>query len=372
MALLAVAGLSARLMAESAARDGFEVVALDIFGDVDTCAVAARWIGIGTPESLQIDAERLLSALAALARGGAAIGWVAGSGFEGRPDLLAQGAALLPLIGSSADALARVRDPAQFFSGLAQLDIEHPPVQFGPLVDARGWLLKDFGDCGAAHIRPAPAGRPAPPRHYFQRLWPGVSMSATFLANGRDAVLLGINQQIVRGREDRPYVFCGVLGPVPVADDVLRRVREIVVALVPAFGLRGLASLDFLLAERRHVSVLELNVRPPASLGLYAAQAPMAAHVQACLRAELPLPKAALRIEGTEIVFARRPLLIDATDVQWLTSQPQVHDVPCPGQTIAAGHPVCSVSAQGDNIADVMARLRGLCDALSTSLEKAG
>ena len=371
MALLAVAGLSARLMAESAARDGFEVVALDLFGDVDTCEVATRWIGIGAPESLQIDDDKLLSALAALARGGEAVGWVAGSGFEGRPELLAQGAALLPLIGCSAESAARVRDPQQFFAALAQRDIQHPPVQFDPLADARGWLLKDFGACGAAHIRPAPVGVPAPPRHYFQRLSPGVPMSVTFIANGSEAVLLGINQQIVRRLDDQPYVFCGVLGPVPVRDDVLRRVNAVVGALVPAFALRGLASLDFLLAEGRHLSVLEINPRPPASLSLYPARALMAAHVRACLQAELPTPKAPQRIEGHEIVFAHRPLHIDEADVQWLSSQPQVHDVPCPGLRIAAGHPVCSVSTHGDSVAGVMARLRGLCDSLSTSLEKA-
>lgn len=371
MALLAVAGLSARLMAESAARDGFEVVALDIFGDVDTCEAASRWIGIGAPESLQLDGERLLSALAALARAGEAIGWVAGSGFEGRPELLAQGAALLPLIGCSAHAVERVRDPVTFFALLAQLDIQHPPVQFGPLADARGWLLKDFGACGAAHIRPAPAGVPAPPQQYFQRLSPGVPMSATFIANGSEATLLGINQQIVRRHREQPYVFCGVLGPVPVSDDVHRRVRAAIGALVPALKLRGLASLDFLLAEGRHLSVLEINPRPPASLGLYPTQALMAAHVRACLQSELPAQKAPQRIEGHEIVFAHRPLLIDETDVQWLSSQPQVHDLPCPGQHIATGHPVCSVSTHGDSVPAVLARLRGLCDSLSTSLEKA-
>jgi len=33
---IAVAALSARMMAEASARDGFDVVALDLFGDADT------------------------------------------------------------------------------------------------------------------------------------------------------------------------------------------------------------------------------------------------------------------------------------------------------------------------------------------------
>ena len=79
---LAVAGLSARLMAEAAAADGFEVLALDLFGDADTCAAATRWFGIGEPAQMRIDGARLLSALEVLARRGDVLGWVSGSGFE--------------------------------------------------------------------------------------------------------------------------------------------------------------------------------------------------------------------------------------------------------------------------------------------------
>lgn len=76
-------------MAEAAAHDGFDVVALDLFGDVDTRRAASRWLPIGAPGSLHIDAARVLAALRELAReregGGPVVGWVAGSGFEGSP-----------------------------------------------------------------------------------------------------------------------------------------------------------------------------------------------------------------------------------------------------------------------------------------------
>ena len=95
MAVLAVAAISARMMAEAAARDGFEVVALDLFGDADTRRVASAFLPIGEPPSLHINAARVLTVLAALAVCGDVAGWVAGSGFEGQPELLAQGAGKL-------------------------------------------------------------------------------------------------------------------------------------------------------------------------------------------------------------------------------------------------------------------------------------
>ena len=99
MARIAVAALSARALAEAAQRDGHEVLALDLFGDRDTRAAASLgWAGIGESQALRIDAERLLTALRGAAAQGAE-GWVCGSGFDGLPELLAQGQAILPLWG---------------------------------------------------------------------------------------------------------------------------------------------------------------------------------------------------------------------------------------------------------------------------------
>ena len=102
MTVLAVVSISARMLAESAVADGFKVVALDLFGDADTRRACAEWHSIGDPASLSIDGGRLLSVLEALAQRRRGAGWIAGSGFEGRPDLLESGAALLPLIGTHA------------------------------------------------------------------------------------------------------------------------------------------------------------------------------------------------------------------------------------------------------------------------------
>ena len=96
---LALAAISARPLAEAAAREGFNAIALDLFGDRDTCRAASEWLPIGAPEALRIDATKLLDALSTLARRGDVRGWVAGAGFDGCADLLEQGAARLPLLG---------------------------------------------------------------------------------------------------------------------------------------------------------------------------------------------------------------------------------------------------------------------------------
>lgn len=371
MSFLAVAAVSARVLAEAALREGFDVIALDLFGDVDTCRAVARWFSIGAAGSLQIDPAQVLAALGALARRGDVAGWIAGSGFEAWPDLLEEGHALLPLIGCTPTAVRRVRDPKAFFGALARLGIPAPAVRSELPTDASGWLVKDARGLGGWHVRRAlPAGEAAlPAQHYAQREVRGVPMSATFVGNGADAVVLGFNEMIVRPIGNRPFVYCGVIGPVPLAADLAARVTAAVREIAAAFDLKGLASLDFMLDGDRF-QVLEVNPRPPASMALYAGLSLIEAHLHACRDGVLlPMPSASTRIEGTEIVFARRPFVLAETLAQRLADAPHVHDLPCAGARFDAGDPVCSLEASGDDAGQVRARLAEGRETLLRTLE---
>ena len=377
MSVLAVAAVSARKLAEAAALDGYGVVAFDLFGDADTRRVSQRWRSIGAAGSAQIDGAQVLDALEELARqgGDAVIGWIPGSGFDGQPDLLDAGARHLPLIGTLGHAVRRVRDPAAFFGALAAHDIAHPSVRAEAPADPAGWLLKDARGCGGWHIRDAAAVRDGvshSPSHYFQRAMAGAPMSATFIANGAQALLLGINELIVRPFGARPHVYCGCIGPVAVADDLARRIGDAVRALSAEFGLRGWCSLDFI-RDGDAIAVLEVNPRPPASLALYAQRGLIDAQLRACLQAELP-PAAAFttrQVNGSEIVYARRALTLGRSGAQHLARRADVHDLPVAGACFAVGDPICSVSTSGDSAALVRALLGEARDALMQTLETA-
>ncbi len=346
--MIAVAAISARLLAEAAAREGIEVIALDLFGDADTRRAAADFFAIGEPQGLRIDPARVRAALAEIAQRQGAVGWVAGSGFEGLPDLLAEGAALLPLIGTSAESVRRVRDPAAFFGFLAAREIGHPATRLQPPPEAEGWLAKNADGCGGWHIRRATAAHLAEPPtgHYFQRERPGTPMSATFIGNGCDAVVLGFNRQLVRPVAGHPFVFCGVVGPVVLPAAVSARVVPAVRAITGEFRLRGLCSLDFLLAAAR-VELLEVNPRPPASIALYPHLPLMTWHQRACRGGELPAPPPVRRsIAGHRTVFARRSTVLDAAGARRLAEAGDVHDLPAAGTRFELGDPVCSVRAE--------------------------
>lgn len=387
MGLIAVAALSARMLAEAARDDGFDVVALDLFGDVDTRRACSQWLPIGRPDTLHIDDALVLAALGTLAQRGAQ-GWIVGSGFEGRPELLERGAALLPLIGTQADAVRRVRDPRTFFDFLDAKGIAHPPISMTAPVDAAGWLVKDANGCGGGHIRrwvPKQGELPidsVPAQRYFQREVQGLPMSATFVGNGSDARVLGFNRLIVRRWGTRPFVFCGAVGPVRLPEDVAARLTAAASATVAAFSLRGLGSLDFML-DGNAFGVLEVNPRPPASMALYGPQyfrsashaatgGAVAAHVRACLQGELPQPVMQLAsdgVQGTEIVFAPRPIWIDEPAARRLAERADCHDLPSGAMHFAAGDPICSVSAAAADAELVLALLDLRRQAVHQSLE---
>ena len=157
-----------------------------------------------------------------------------------------------------------------------------------------------------------------------------------------------------------------------VAEGVRRELTAIVRLLAGVFRVRGLASLDVLL-EGDRIEVLELNPRPPASIVLYprvGERGPLAAHLRACERDELPGPQRGDGIvRGSEIVFASQATTMDAARAEALAALPGTCDLPCAGTRIAAGDPLCSVLAEGADEARMDEQLAARREAVRALLE---
>ena len=357
---LVVAGISVRALAESARQGGWEVIALDLFGDADTRQASTHWAGIGEPSVLCIDAALLRDELQGAARRPRIDGWVPASGFEGAPELLAAGGAALPCLAIDAPTMARVRDPAGFFGVLDQHRLPHPRIAFDAPADPAGWLAKRSGGCGGAHIQAAAAVLADPAkRHadtYFQRHQDGTPMSALFVADGERFRVIALNRLIVRPVWPLPLVYAGAVGPI--ADDRLeQQVDRALSALVPEFGLRGLASLDFL-ADADGAWWLEVNPRPPATLQLHAGAWPeglVRVHVDG-VQGRLPeaAPQRDDRVHGHLTVFADRPGLACADAARDPMDDAHLHDLPLPGTRFARGEPVCTVSAEAGSVDEAL------------------
>jgi uncharacterized protein len=349
---IAIAGLSARLFTESAARAGLNVAALDVFGDRDTRHRAKLWLDIGGAP-LTVDRDKLFDALARIARLPHMLGFVAGSGLEPFAAALHDRPRLPRLIGNSAEATAAVRTPPRFFALLDDLRIAHPQVSFTQPPDTGGWLGKHADGCGGTHIRAADDQDAAP--DYFQRIAAGRSMSALFCAARGSAVIVGFAEQLTVALNGLPFVHAGSLGPIELPPRVAAQIDAAVQAIVARTGLVGLNSLDFLL-DGDAFSVLEINARPSSTAALYELASPaawprglLACHIDACLKDRLPQPSVAAtaqrapRYVAQRVAFAPRSFTVAARFSNALFASSCCRDIPLPGVRIATGEPVCTL-----------------------------
>jgi predicted ATP-grasp superfamily ATP-dependent carboligase len=355
-----VVALSGRALTSAARCGGRIAHALDLFGDTDTRAHAARSEIVAGSLAEGFDAAALLAAAERLAPAGSSpqFGLVYGSGLEDRPELLAALSQGRRLYGNSPDTVGLTKDPRVFFAALARLGIPCPETAFAAPADPAGWLMKRIGASGGNHVVPAASATSDGPDRYYQRRMPGRPVGVSFLANGKRAVLLGFSEQwawpAARGSS---FLFGGALQPATIDDGIVRDVPGLLDALTAEFGLVGLNSLDMLVDGDRY-AVIEVNPRPGANLDLFddIAGTPLfELHLLAC-DGRLPdrIVAAAPEATAMAVVYADRPCTVPA-DIGW---PDWVADRPAPGAGIEAGAPVCTVLAR----APAAGQVRALAD----------
>lgn len=364
MSVLVVA-VSARMLAELAVADGYEVIALDRFGDADLRAVA--------PGTTAHSAD----ALAALAAEIDTDAVVYGAGFENRPHLVARIADGRELLGTAPELLGAVRDPwavgaAARTAGARAPETRRPgecPApemrQAGeyPAPERDAWLRKPMRGGGGRGVRRWRGGA-LRATEILQRRLPGLSCSAVAIGDGQRAAVLGLTEQLHRrpgfgwmGNVTPPRLPAGELAEL---DDQLSAVCEKVVS---RFGVRGAFGVDAIW-DGRHAWVLEVNPRPPASLELFGPGS-FEAHVRGArglgLPAGLPGVPAARRPAVKLVLYAGRD--IRAPDPGWWPDG-LVRDIPHADAEIKRGAPVCTLISRDLDVPALLERGARLLSAL--------
>jgi predicted ATP-grasp superfamily ATP-dependent carboligase len=342
MAILILA-LSGRALAQAARRAGADVIVADLFGDVDTRALAP-WHPLSGSLDRGIDGDELLALACTL--GERVEGIVYGAGFEADPTLLGELARIAPLIGNPAEVVATVKDPFSFADLLRRLGLPHPEVAAAPRPGA-SWLRKRRGGSGGTHIeRTTAAMVAADGDRYFQAVAPGEPLSALFAANGRAACVIGLSAQWAAPTPTRPFRYGGCAGPVPVAQKLAAEIERACRAIAAATGLVGLNSLDMLVTGDAF-TILEVNPRPGATLDVFddlSGPSLWECHIKAA-RGELPTLAAASAAcaRAARVVYADQACHVPAGFI-WDSG---VADIPAPEGRISPGAPICTVMAEG-------------------------
>ncbi len=340
-----IAALSGRALAAAASRAGERAIVFDLFADSDTAQYAE--VCSRLPRG-PVGFERGAFLAAVEEMSGTVRGFAYGAGFEHDPELLAEIGQLVPLIGNRPDTVAAVKDPLGFAALLSRLGLRHPATTCDA-PPGEGWLRKMVGGSGGVHIAPA-TGSTVAPGSYFQRRVPGRAVSASFLADGTAARVLGFTEQWAEGDATSPYRYGGCAGPVPLPPRRAEAIEAACGAITAATGLIGLNSLD-LLIDGEHFHVIEVNPRPGATLDIFDRLGGLSLwrlHVDAVAgRLPRPLRLAPAMARAAAVLYAPYALVIPR-EMVWPV---WTADRGSPGTIIGRGEPVCTIRARAATVA---------------------
>jgi predicted ATP-grasp superfamily ATP-dependent carboligase len=371
---LLIVGVSTRALAVSAARAGYQVTAVDAFGDVDLRAIAdvlapGTVAGGFSPAEAVETAQSVSASLVAYT-----------SNLENYPDAVAALAAGRRLLGNPPAVLERVRNPISLTRTLRGRGFAVPETRASP-PDARRlggrWLMKPRRSGGGHGTAPWLPGAAVPRRSYLQERIPGLAGSIVFLADGRRAMPFGLSRQLVGDPAFGAHGFryCGSLLATmrrPVFDrqeDLLKVARGLAEAVTEEFGLVGANALDFI-ARGGTPYPIEVNPRYSASMELVERATGLSLfelHRAACggvLPAELPQARA---VTGKAVVFAQRDVVV-GEGLRW-TMDGDMADVPHPGERISAGRPICTIFASASDASVCVQRLRAGADRIYRTIQ---
>jgi predicted ATP-grasp superfamily ATP-dependent carboligase len=359
-----IAGVSTRGLAESAARAGYDVLAVDGFGDLDLRARArsVRVARHGGRFSIR-------AAVAAARTLRAEVVCYVGS-FENHPHGVAALAAGRLLWGNRPAVLAAVRDPVRLARALRARGFPTPAVRITAPRAGR-WLVKPRASGGGGGVAPWRGG-PLPRGSYLQQRVAGTAGSIVFAADGQRALAIGVSRALAGDPAfgARGFRYCGSMLVAP-EEPLFGHACRLAAAVTEAFGLVGVNGIDFI-ARRGVPYAVEVNPRYCASMELVERACGISIfqlHARAC-GGDLPdmvLTGPGAALPGKAILYARSDVVPEDT-APWLEDD-DVRDVPPPGERIGRGHPICTVFARGGTIAQCHAALAARARALYRSLE---
>ena len=337
-----IAALSSRAYVQAAVNAGFDVLAIDGFCDVDTQKLAFEMHKISFDER-GFNALALLNTLEKLDLKGFQ-GMCYGAGFEAQPSLLAKIAKRIPVLGNNAETVAHCKNPQLFQALCHAFDMPTPTTSFKRPASSLGWVSKQIGACGGAHIKPLlPLDLPQSHPVYYQQISAGTPISCLFLADGVHAEVIGFSEQWCSPTAVSPYRYGGAVSHAFVQPNIKEQIEVFIKGLTFKLGLRGINSIDFLI-EGNRVLALEINPRLSATLDLYTAKRGnfFTSHVQACLAQLSDWPLVKNVSKAHHIIYANKAAKVPA-DIEW---DDWVCDIPQPSSAIAAGMPICTVTAE--------------------------
>ncbi|MFX1252140.1 MAG: ATP-grasp domain-containing protein [Promethearchaeota archaeon] len=383
-----VVGFNARPIVTYLCELGFNVYAIDFFGDVDlrqSCIKQAFAVLNQRPnkplkrELYRSPAEYLVILAEILADEEDFDGIVIGSGLDDRPDLWERLEKLAPILGNPSQELSALRDRESLYKKAKKQGILTPSYRkirsveealeefktHSPLIlknPKTGGGMQMFYCSREEEVEPAVEELLTEQKEIFAYPFiEGQDASVSVLGGRTTSQVIGFTNQIIgeqRVHAPTRFTYCGNLVPSTLPKHITEELTPKFTKLTAELHLKGINGFDFIYNEKTdQIFLLELNPRilgslEPQSRAL--AQNLMQFHIEALVgrepqHLEWDYQKACIKL----IVFSPQDNFINPfLDVHEAT------DRSLPGVILQKGQPVCTIIQEAPTLAE--AQVKGL------------
>ena len=393
---LLVIGVDNISLAASVKRAGYQVFAVDHFGDQDLKRVCRECLSVIRQRggescgylSRDFSPEILLQLTKALLKRYDIDAVLLSSGLDDSSEILFELNELIPILGNHPSIIEKIRDKTEFFHQLSRLAIPHPETAVVEDLEEARRKSKDIGypvivkpsrGFGGAGVRKAEDFQEL--RLVFkeaslvdkdvlvQEYITGTHASASVISSVEGAVTLTLNEQLIGMKklgQKEPFGYSGNVVPLSAPRIVLEECKNVVERVVQRFGLVGSNGVDLVVSEEGVPYVIEVNPRFQGTLecvervlGINIVEA----HVKACAQGSLPtIPKKTTVFCARFILYAPQRLVAPKLDTFG-----EVRDIPLPGVILEEGEPLCSLIIEDPDKERLLQRAEETTEAILTS-----
>jgi predicted ATP-grasp superfamily ATP-dependent carboligase len=348
---LVIAAIASRPYVKAAVDAGYEVIAIDCFADVDTRQLA-KCVYVVHQHNGQLNSGELLEIMANIDLD-RMVGFCYGAGLEKAPDVLNEISRYVSVLGNAPDVIKQCKIPGHFFKLCSHLAVPYPEVADRKPLETKGWLQKEIGNSGGAHIAFVDDRNPAEKGVYYQKFQEGQSVSCLFLAVEQGVNVVGFSEQWLSADKNVPFRYKGAASHADISVSAKANFTSYVKKLSQALSLVGLNSCDAICLDD-DVVVLEINPRLSASMDLYTFKQDnlMAMHIAASKKSSSVDSVKTKHLvcqssQAHQVVYAKCDTLVSSTHgwPLWLSDVPEI------GSCFKSGMPICTVLAEAETSA---------------------
>ena len=380
-----VAGFNTRPLVYSLNRAGYDVYAVDFFGDLDfypyikDCVILSKKLSVNYDLIKNNYSKYLPILILELLDKYPEIKYlIIGSGLD---DAIAERALVLEEVNrkkykilnlnNELESIKKSRDIKFIFNFLKNGGFDIPRTVLFNNVNAQGnelkfpFILKKRRGSGGTNIYKIQNESDLtftinlinnegfdPKEWQMQEYIEGNPVSCTIISNGKESELISVNRQIIGDKylnAPKEFMYCGNVVPAKVFEEEKKLIVDISLKLSKELGLKGINGFDFVL-RNHYPYLMEINPRIPGSIR--ASEETMNInlldlHIKSFTDEGWEFVKKTLR--GARIEFFTTKMIffapkeIDKNLINSINDLEYVHDKSEPVSNISKGEPVCTI-----------------------------